>query len=178
MKRRDYRKRTQSVRYISNRDVDMNRQSDHRLAIRSLSMMEKEIAQEKMNMQDERALVALPAHQSALTIGNPSQDLPLALEYQENALVVYDDEQIRFTLEPEGSKIEDLKPESAVALYMPPKKSKGATRTTRKKSRRDHHVHVPPDELHSDVSNWRRRMKAQFQDADNHQSFISIKTLY
>ena len=135
MKRRDYRKRTQSYRYISNRDVDMHRQSDHRLAIRSLSMMEKEIAQEKMNKQDqdERALVALPAHQSALAIGNPSQDLPLALEYQENALVVYDDEQIRFTLEPEGLKIEDMKPESAVVLY----KSRPRISRTRERSYRD-----------------------------------------
>eukprot|EP00986_Skeletonema_menzelii_P000543 scaffold159_cov151-Skeletonema_menzelii.AAC.19 len=125
-KSRDYRKRTHNGQYISNRDVDMNRQSDHRLAIKSLSTMAKEIEQAQMNMPDERALVALPAHQSALVIDNPSQDLRLALEYQENALVVYDDEQIRFTLEPEGLKIEDVKPETAVALYMPPNKSKGA----------------------------------------------------
>jgi hypothetical protein len=85
-------------------------------------MVEHEIvALEERNILDERALVALPAHQSAFAIDNTSQvSLPM-LEYQENALVVYDDENIRFplepALEPEGLKIEDLKHETAVVPY-------------------------------------------------------------
>ena len=81
-------------------------------------MVEHEIvALEERNILDERALVALPAHQSAFAIDNTSQvSLPM-LEYQENALVVYDDENIRFPLEPEGNKIEDVKHETAVVPY-------------------------------------------------------------
>ena len=97
MKRRDYRK-------TSNR--------------RSLSMVEHEIvALEERNILDERALVALPAHLSAFAIDNTSQVSLPKLEYQENALVVYDDENIRFPLEPEGNKIEDVKHETAVVPY-------------------------------------------------------------
>ena len=97
MKRRDYRK-------ISNR--------------RSLSMLEHEIlALEERIILDERALVALPAHQSPFAIDDTSQVSLPTLEYQENALVVYDDENIRFPLEPEGDKIEDVKPETALEPY-------------------------------------------------------------
>lgn len=97
MNRRDYRK-------ISNR--------------RSLSMVEHEIlALEERNILDERALVALPAHQYAFAIDDVTQVSLPTLEYQENALVVYDDENIRFPLEPEGNKIEDMKPETAVVPY-------------------------------------------------------------
>jgi hypothetical protein len=97
MKRRDYRK-------TSNK--------------RSLSMVEHEIlALEERNILDERALVALPAHQSAFAIDDIRQVSLPTLEYQENALVVYDDENIRFPLEPEGDKIEDVKPETALVPY-------------------------------------------------------------
>ena len=49
-----------------------------------------------------------------------SHDLLPDYQVQEDALVVYDDERISFTLEPEGPKIEDVKTQPAVASCQDP----------------------------------------------------------
>ena len=109
-------------------------------------MMGKEIALEEMDMieegskvepeHDKLVLAALPA---SFPTHHQGQD-PVA---DQNALVVYDDEQIRFTLEPEGSMIDDVpKPEAtAIVLFNPPKEPEGGLAETprRKPSRKYHH---------------------------------------
>jgi len=122
-------------------------------------MIEKELAREEMDMieegmkveteRNEPVLAAPPAYPTA--IHNQGQD-PVA--YQ-NALVVYDDEKARFTLEPEGPKIDDVpKPvTAAVVLFNPPKEPEGGlAETPRRKPRNYHHdkdeIYVcSPDEL-------------------------------
>jgi len=89
------------------------------MAKRSLSMMmDKEIALAEMNIieggieaetkQDEPVVAALPLPASFPT-QNRGKDTPAPVDVEyENALVVYGDEQIGLTLEPEGPKIENL----------------------------------------------------------------------
>ena len=144
-------KRTRNDGYDSSGNSSRNHRSDRRrpsrpVAKRSLGMMGKEIALEEMDMieegskvepeHDKLVLAALPA---SFPTHHQGQD-PVA---DQNALVVYDDEQIRFTLEPEGSMIDDVpKPEAtAIVLFNPPKEPEGGLAETprRKPSRKYHH---------------------------------------
>lgn len=171
-RRGDGKRRTRSDGYVSSGNSNMNyHQSDRPrpsrpVVKRSLSKIEQEIAQAEMNSidggsevetkQDEPVVAALPVPASFAT-QNHGKDPPV--EYH-NALVVYDDEQIRFTLEPEAPKIEDVpKPEStALVLFNPPKEPEGdIAETPPKKSSRHYHydkdkIYVcSPDELPRDV---------------------------
>jgi len=123
------------------------------MAKRSLSMkMDKEIALAEMNIieggieaeikQDEPVVAALPLPASFPT-QNRGKDTPAPVEY-ENALVIYGDEQIGLTLEPEGPKIENLpKPGSnalSLVTFNPPKDPEGelcTAETPRRRSLRE-----------------------------------------
>ena len=129
--------------YITSGDVDITRLglSGHRRSSSSSSRL--------LLMDHKRELVALPhrpprgasfcATTNTKTATRPprrasfndaisttqkrrrSHDLLLPdYQVQKNALVVYDDERISFTLEPEGPKIEDVKTKSAVASCQGP----------------------------------------------------------
>eukprot|EP00984_Skeletonema_dohrnii_P031292 scaffold23596_cov91-Skeletonema_dohrnii-CCMP3373.AAC.4 len=148
-------RRTRSDSNIIYYQSDRPRPSRSRpMAKRSLSMMmDKEIALAEMNIieggieaetkQDEPVAVvaALPLPASFPT-QNRGKDTPAPVEY-ENALVVYGDEQIGLTLEPEGPKIEDLPQPGSNALslvtFNPPKDPEGelCTETPRRRSLRE-----------------------------------------
>lgn len=141
------------------------------VAKRSLSMIEKEIALAQLKLieagsevetkYDEPVVAArpVPSYPAYLPTQNHGNDPSVATDNQ-NAVVVYDDEQIRFTMEPEGQKIDDVpKPvTTAVVLFNPPKEPEGSTLATprRKSGRYYRHekdeVYVcSPDELPPDV---------------------------
>lgn len=129
------------------RHGDKRRGDGRPVAKRSLSMIEKEIAEEERNMilhegsevetqQDVPPVVAALPVPPYLSIQSQGKDPSVE---NQNALVVYDDEQIRFTLEPEAPKVDELpEPETrAVVPFNPPKEPEGdVAKTPRKKSSR------------------------------------------
>eukprot|EP00986_Skeletonema_menzelii_P013867 scaffold8526_cov144-Skeletonema_menzelii.AAC.14 len=106
---RKIRRRSDEDAYISNEDVDMDVFCGHRSSIQK---------------EHERALVALPPRRAsfgaatattAMTLPSRRASFSDALTtiHKHDALVVYDDEKIRSSLEPEGSKIEDKRSRGA-----------------------------------------------------------------
>jgi hypothetical protein len=136
-RRRSDRKRRRSDGHVLNGNSNGYHQSDRRrpsrpVAKRSLSMIEKEHAREEIDIVEEGMKVETE-HNDPVLAAPPAY--PAATLYQghdpvayQNALVVYDDVQkTRFTLEPEGSMIDDIaNPETtALVLYNPPKEPEG-----------------------------------------------------
>lgn len=120
-------------------------------------------------------MVVLPAHRASFNANSRSEEFPIKYP---NALVVYDDEQLRFPLEPEGPKIEDVQPETAIVLYDPPKEPEGNTvsavvsfnfptenkEAPRKKSKKNHY-----DGYEDDMNDYPPYIELR-------RSFASIKT--
>jgi len=180
VRRKHHRRRGDHGRRRHHGDRRHNDRGDHQgdrsrqvkpVAKRSLSMIEKEIALAQLKLieagseaetqYDEPVVAArpVPSYPAYLPTQNQGKDPSVAVGYP-NALVVYDDEQIRFTMEPEGSKIEDMpKPtNTAVVLFKPPKEPEGdSIATPRRKSGRYYHhekdeLYVcSPEELPPDV---------------------------
>jgi hypothetical protein len=143
-------------------------------------MIEKEIALAQLKLieggseaetkYDEPVVAALPVSllPASLPTQNQGKDPSVAADYQ-NAVVVYDDEQVRFTMEPEGPKIDDVpKPEStAVVLFTPLKEPEGdIVETPRRKSSR--YYRHEKDELYvcspDDLPRSSRRNRRSYSD--------------
>ena len=167
-RRGDGKGRTRSDGYASRGNHESDKARGARpVAKRSLSMIEKEIALEELNMIEggsevetqhgEPPVVAALPVPPYLSIRSRGKDPSVE---NQNALVVYDDEQIRFTLEPEAPKIDDVpEPETtAVVAFNPAKEPEGdIAEIPRKKSSRHFHydkdvIYVcSPDELPENV---------------------------
>ena len=181
------RRRHGDRRHSDRRNHERDRSPRARpVAKRSLSMIEKEIALAQLKIieggseaetkYDEPVVAALPVSllPASLPTQNQGKDPSVAADYQ-NAVVVYDDEQVRFTMEPEGPKIDDVpKPEStAVVLFTPLKEPEGdIVETPRRKSSRyyrhekDELYVCSPDDLPPDIrektANYADRLKESF----------------
>jgi hypothetical protein len=172
-RRRSDGKRRQTDGYVSNgqnsnrnnREIDVLRRPSRPVAKRSLSVIEKELAREEMDMIEEGRMKVESEHDVSVLASPPVYQTVTRKQGQDpsayqNALIAHDDDKTRFTMEPEGTKIDDMpKPETtAIVLFTPPKEPEGGLAETprRKPSRKYHHdkdmIYVcSPDDLPRDV---------------------------